>query len=56
MTPKGAGSFGIFDRIYRYLNRESTEEQEERETQELERERERDRRLLVGGGSSGKKN
>jgi len=37
------------------LNKESTEEQEEREKKELERERERDKRLLVGGGSSGKK-
>ena len=35
---------GIFDKIYKFLNRETKEEKEERERLELERER----RLLFG--------
>lgn len=38
---------GIFDRIYKYMNRESKEEREERERKEFEKER----RLLLGPGS-----
>jgi hypothetical protein len=35
---------GIFDKIYKFMNRESKEEREERERKELER----DRNLLIG--------
>lgn len=38
---------GIFDKIYKYMNKESKEEREEREKKELERER----KLLFGPGS-----
>lgn len=41
---------GIFDKIYKFMNRESKEEREERERKELER----DRRLLVGNSSISK--
>lgn len=43
-TPKPSG-MGIFDKIYRLVNRESKEEREERERLELEA----DRKLLTGG-------
>lgn len=48
-TPKPSG-MGIFDKIYKFMNRESKEEREERERKELER----DRRLLVGISSISK--
>jgi hypothetical protein len=38
---------GIFDKIYKYMNKESKEEREEREKKELEREK----TLLFGPGS-----
>ena len=38
---------GIFDKIYKFMNRESKEEREERERLELEA----DRKLLTGGAS-----
>ena len=46
---KNTGAFGIFDKIYNYLNRQSKEEKEEQERKQ----RESDRRLLLGGGSHG---
>jgi len=46
---KNTGAFGIFDKIYNYLNRQSKEEKEELE----QKQRESDRRLLLGGGSHG---
>ena len=45
-TPKPSG-MGIFDKIYKFMNRESKEEREERERLELEA----DRKLLTGGAS-----
>ena len=38
---------GIFDKIYKFMNRESKEEREEREQKELEA----DRALLIGNTS-----
>jgi hypothetical protein len=38
---------GIFEKIYKYMNKESKEEREERERKEFERER----KLLLGPGS-----
>lgn len=40
--------FGIFDKIYKYVNRESKEEREERERKE----REAERKLLLGATSA----
>ena len=46
-TPKPSG-MGIFDKIYKFMNRgETKEEREEREQQELEA----DRKLLMGGAT-----
>lgn len=38
---------GIFDKIYKYMNKESKEEREQREKKELEKER----KLLLGPGT-----
>jgi signal transduction histidine kinase len=42
--PKNSGAMGIFDKIYKYINRETKEDREERERKELAR----DMRLLYG--------